>query len=99
MIVITRVTLDEGTGPDWDAAMRDRMETAESVDGWLSGQILMPLEGLNERLIVGAWRSRAAWEAWHNDPTFQQTRDRLAELGSPEGETAWHEVIYHAPGG
>lgn len=96
MTVITRVTLKEGMEPDWDEAMRDRMGTAESVDGWVDGQILIPLEALNERVIVGVWETRAAWEAWHNDPAFQETRQRLAELGADEGTTTWHEAIYHA---
>lgn len=94
MTVITRVTLDEGTEPAWDEAMEHRMATAESVDGWISGQILIPLESLNDRVIVGVWESRAAWEAWHNDPTFQETRERLSEIGADEGTTAWHEAIY-----
>lgn len=96
MTVITRVTLKEGTEPDWDEAMRDRMGTAESVDGWVTGQILIPLEGLNERVIVGVWETRAAWEAWHNDPTFQETRERLAEIDADEGTTTWHEAVYDA---
>lgn len=96
MTVITRVTLDEGTEPAWDEAMRERLETAESLNGWISGQVLIPLEGLNERVIVGMWETRAAWEAWHNDAKFQETRDRLADIGADEGTTSWHEVVYDA---
>lgn len=94
MTVITRVTLEQGTEPDWDAAMKDRMGTAESVEGWVAGQILIPLEALNERVIVGVWETRAAWEAWHNDPTFRETRERLSRIGADEGDTTWHEAVY-----
>lgn len=96
MTVITRVELDEGKEPEWDAAMKERMITAESVDGWVAGQILIPLEKLNERVIVGVWETRAAWEAWHNDPTFQETRGRLEQIGADEGVTTWYEVVYDA---
>ena len=96
MTVITRVALDEGMGPRWDAAMTDRMQTAESVEGWMAGQILMPLDDLDRRVIVGVWETRAAWEAWHENPVFQETRDRLADLGVDEGETTWHEAVYDA---
>lgn len=96
MTVITRVSLEQGTEPEWDSAMRDRMATAESVDGWVAGQILIPLEALNERLIVGVWEDRAAWEAWHNDPAFQQTRDRLDAIGAGDGTTTWYETVYDA---
>lgn len=99
MTVMTRVTLEEGQEPPWDDAMRDRMRTAESVEGWVGGQILIPLDRMNERVIIGVWETRAAWEAWHNDPGFQETRDRLDELGAVEGDTTWHEVVYEGQKG
>jgi heme-degrading monooxygenase HmoA len=96
MTVITRVTLEQGTEPEWDEAMRDRMETARSVEGWISGQILMPLYSPNDRVIVGVWETRAAWESWHEDPTFRETRERLERIGADDGDTVWHEVVYDA---
>jgi heme-degrading monooxygenase HmoA len=93
MTVITHVTLNEGAEPEWDRAMVERLAGARAREGWVRGQILMPLEGMNQRVIVGTWQSRADWEAWHQDPTFTATAARLdalqAELRGPE----WHEVI------
>lgn len=94
MTVITRVVLNRGAEPEWDAAMRERLEAAEQFDGWMSGQLLMPLEALNERVIVGVWRTRADWEAWHNDETFISTRQRLDGLEAGPGEMTWHEVVH-----
>jgi heme-degrading monooxygenase HmoA len=94
MTVITRVVLDEGTEPDWDAAMRARMETAPSADGWISGQILIPLDSPSDRVIVGVWETRAAWEAWHASQEFLATRARLEEIGADDGNTVWHEAVY-----
>ena len=96
MTVITRLTLDEAIRDDWDAAMRDRMETARSVDGWVSGQILVPTGGPADRVIVGVWKSREHWSAWHDDPAFRSTRDRLDAIGADEGITVWHEALYDA---
>ncbi len=91
--VITRVALREGSGPEWDATMRERLHAARARQGWLGGQLLIPLDSLNERLIVGTWQTRADWESWHDDETFTDTRERLDELQAERTETTWHEVL------
>lgn len=97
MTVITRVQLhDEDVVGEWDRAMKDRMSTAEGVDGWISGQVLEPVDAPHRRVIVGVWESRDHWKAWHDDPTFRSTRERLDSLGVDDGDTVWHEPIYHA---
>jgi heme-degrading monooxygenase HmoA len=93
MTVITRIELKEGSEPEWDDVMRERLEAAKTRQGWVAGQIAMPLDSLRSRLIVGTWRTRADWEAWHEDPTFEETRERLEHLQASPGETTWHEVI------
>jgi hypothetical protein len=47
-------------------------------------------------VIVGTWRSRADWEAWHEDPAFRATRVTLDELQSEDHLTIWYEVIEDA---
>jgi heme-degrading monooxygenase HmoA len=54
---------------------------------------VIPLDGLNSRVIIGTWETRADWEAWHTDPTFQETRKQLQGLESAASEEWWHEVI------
>jgi heme-degrading monooxygenase HmoA len=93
MTIVTRVTLREGTEPEWDAAMRDRLEAAKSQSGWHGGQLLIPVDALNKRVIIGTWETRAAWEAWHNDPAFKETRTRLEGLEAEPNQHWWHEVI------
>lgn len=93
MTVVVLVTLNEGAEPEWDAAMRERFEAAQSRDGWVGGQLCMPSDRLDQRLIIGTWHTRAHWEAWHNDPTFTETRERLEGLQTEPAETRWHEVI------
>ncbi|HEV8614977.1 MAG TPA: antibiotic biosynthesis monooxygenase family protein [Methylomirabilota bacterium] len=93
MTIVTHVTLEQGTEPEWDAAMRDRLMAAREQPGWIGGQLLIPLDGLNRRVIIGTWQSRAHWEAWHNNPEFTATRRRLEGLESRPSEEWWHEVI------
>ncbi|HLJ08966.1 MAG TPA: antibiotic biosynthesis monooxygenase [Acidimicrobiia bacterium] len=96
MTVITRVSLREGTEPEWDEAMRERLGAARDQPGWVGGQMLIPLEGLNQRIIVGTWMTRADWEAWHDDPAFQETRNRMEELQAQPDEMEWFEVAIEA---
>jgi heme-degrading monooxygenase HmoA len=92
--VITRVELNAGAESDWEAVMRDRMGAAESADGWIGGSILTPEDDPQARLIVGLWETRDAWEAWHRDPAFHETAERLAGLERDGGRASWHEVVY-----
>jgi heme-degrading monooxygenase HmoA len=92
--VITRVVVNEGAGPAWEAAMGERMTAAESSLGWIGGSILAPEEDRNARVILGLWENRAAWEQWHRDPAFRETAERLTELESDPGTPNWNTVVY-----
>jgi len=85
--------LREGSEPEWDATMRDRLAAAYDRPGWIGGQLLIPLDALNKRIIIGTWETRAAWEAWHNDPGFTATRLQLEGLETAPSQHWWHEVI------
>src|ERR1043165_2763899 len=93
MTIVTRITLKPGSEPEWDAAMRDRMAAAVDQPGWVGGQLLIPLDALDGRVIVGTWETRADWEAWHHAPAFQETRAKLEGLEAAPSQHAWHEVI------
>jgi heme-degrading monooxygenase HmoA len=93
MTIVTHVHLREGAGPDWDAAMRTRLSAARKASGWIGGQLLRPADKPDRRVIVGTWRTRADWEAWHHDPQFTETRQRLDRLESAPSEYWWHDVV------
>lgn len=93
LTIVTHLTLKEGTEPEWDAAMRERLNAAKERPGWVGGQLLIPLDGMNRRVIIGTWQTRSDWEAWHTDPAFAETRQRLADLEAAPAESWWHEVI------
>ena len=44
-------------------------------------------------VIVGTWRTRADWEAWHTDRKFAETRRRIEGLESTPSEHVWHEAV------
>lgn len=93
MTIVTHVTVKRGSEPEWDATMRERLSAAADRPGWVGGQLLIPLDAPDQRVIVGTWQTRADWEAWHNDPSFTQTRATLDGLEAAPSRHAWHEVI------
>jgi heme-degrading monooxygenase HmoA len=96
MTVITQVTLKSGCGPEWDAAMRDRLSAARGRPGWIGGQLAIPLDGSNKRAVIGTWESRADWEAWREDETFTETRKRMDGPQEGRSEMVWYEVVTDA---
>ena len=93
MTIVTHVHLKEGAGREWDTAMRTRLSAAKKRPGWVGGQLLRQSDKADRRVIVGTWRTRADWEAWHQDPQFAETRQRLDGLESGPAEHWWHEVV------
>ena len=93
MTIVTHVHLKHGAEQEWDAAMRTRLSAAKKRPGWVGGQLLRPSDQSDRRVIVGTWRTRADWEAWHHDRQFAATRGRLEGLESGPAEHWWHEVV------
>lgn len=96
MTVITRVKLTNGSESEWDQAMQERLKAAPGQQGWIGGQLLVPEEGRNERVIVGTWESRADWKTWHEDEAFQETRKRMEGLQEGPDEMEWFEIVKDA---
>src|SRR5438128_4708475 len=92
MTIVTHVHLKDGAGRDWDAAMRTRLSAARKASGWVGGQLLRPADKPDRRVIVGTWRTRANWEAWHHDPHSRRrasgSTDWRARLPSTGGTTS-----------
>src|SRR5437879_13330177 len=93
MTIVTHVHLKDGAGRDWDAAMRTRLSAARKRSGWVGGQLLRPADKPDRRVIVGTWRSRANWEAWHHDPQFAEPRQRLDGLESAPAANWRHDHV------
>jgi heme-degrading monooxygenase HmoA len=94
--VITRVVINDGAEPEWEAVMRERMTAAEALPGWIGGAILAPQDDPRARVIFGLWDTRGAWEQWHATPTFRETAERLKGLEADPGTATWNTVAYAA---
>ena len=91
--VLTTTTLRRGAEDAWDVAMRERFESARQRPGWISGQLLAGEARPHVRMIVGTWRSREDWEAWHHDPAFLDRRNELEKLEAEPSRVEWFSVL------
>ena len=91
--IVTEVGLKQGAEQKWDEIMQERMSAAKEQPGWVGGQLLRPADDPGRRVIVGTWRSRDDWHAWHTAPRFQETRAELDGLVRGPEEHTWHYVV------
>ena len=96
MTVVTTTRLRPVGAQEWDAAMRERFDSARGRPGWISGQLLTPADEPGTRTIVGTWRSREDWEDWHADPAFLERRETLEQYEAEPSRTAWFSVVADA---
>jgi heme-degrading monooxygenase HmoA len=94
--VVTTTTLRRGAEEAWDSAMRERFDSARGRPGWVEGQLLTADARPHVRVIVGTWRSREDWEAWHHDPAFLDRRTALEDLEAEPSRVEWFTVVTHA---
>jgi heme-degrading monooxygenase HmoA len=92
-VITHHVLRDDAAAQEWDASMYQRLAAARDQPGWIGGQLLRALNDRMLRTIVGTWESREAWEAWHGEVAFRETRERLDGLQSRPSETTWYELI------
>ncbi|AOY74021.1 antibiotic biosynthesis monooxygenase (plasmid) [Arthrobacter sp. TES] len=91
--VVSTMQLESNSEKEWDQLIRERFRSARDRVGWISGQLLAPSDAPNTRVIIGTWKSRQDWEAWHEDPAFLTSRRRLDELQHIDHQTALYDVI------
>jgi heme-degrading monooxygenase HmoA len=96
MTVLTTSKLRPAGQEEWDAAIRERFDSAQRMPGWVSGQLLTPEDDPLSRVIVGTWNSREDWMAWHDDPAFLDKRTVLEALESAPNVTRWFYVVADA---
>ncbi len=92
MTIVTRVTIEPGKEPSWDAAFRERVNAVKKQPGWVGVQLSIPAGEINKRIVIGTWDTRADWEAWHATDAFQRTRQQMDGVETASREEWWHEV-------
>lgn len=78
-VAMNRITVNEGRGPDLEAAFANRERYVNEAPGFISFHLLRPQEG-NTYISMSMWESREAFEAWTKSEAFAAThRSGLAQ--------------------
>lgn len=70
-IVMNRLTVHEGRGPDLEAAFARRANLVQGAPGFIEFRLLRPAKG-NTYISMSRWESREAFENWTRSPAFAE---------------------------
>jgi heme-degrading monooxygenase HmoA len=93
LTVISQTRVKMGQGAAWDAAYHERAADARMQPGWIDLHLLVPVDDPQNRVVVGTWRDRDAWQRWHDTDVFTRTRERLNAATESGGEHQWYDVV------
>ena len=82
-IVINAITVPEGAGDELARRFAARAGAVDDQDGF---ELLRPVDGRNQWLVMTRWRDQAAFDAWFNSQAFQHGHAR------PEGDAGARPV-------
>ena len=77
--MINAITVPEGAGDELARRFAARAGAVDDQDGFEGFELLRPVDGRNQWLVLTRWRDKAAFEAWFNSQAFQHGHAR------PEG--------------
>lgn len=78
-IVINAITVPEGAGDELAKRFAARAGAVDDQEGFEGFELLRPVDGRNQWLVVTRWRDKAAFDGWFNSQAFQHGHAR------PEG--------------
>lgn len=87
-VAMNRITVNEGRGPDLEAAFANRAKLVNEAPGFISFHLLRPQEG-NTYISMTMWESKAAFEDWTRSESFAAGH----RGGSAQGVAAGRPVL------
>jgi quinol monooxygenase YgiN len=78
--VLIERTLKPGCWDSFQAAIRQARLKADSVEGFIAGELLQDLSNPNETLVISAWKEERFWEQWLNSPEREKLNQTIADL-------------------
>lgn len=70
-VVMNRITVVEGKGPELEAAFANRARYVNAAPGFVAFHLLRPQQG-NTYISMSMWRSREDFENWTRSEAFAE---------------------------
>lgn len=71
-IVINAITVPEGSGDELARRFAARAGAVDDQEGFEGFELLRPVDGRTQWLVVTRWRDQAAFDAWFQSQAFAQ---------------------------
>ncbi|MDQ1245736.1 MAG: hypothetical protein QG597_103 [Actinomycetota bacterium] len=93
-VAINVLSVPPGAGSELEARFAGRAGMVESSPGFMSFELLRPVEGTEDYLVVTHWESRAAYESWLGSRSFAAGHGGEGRRPVAEGSSIWaFEVV------
>ena len=93
VIKINAITVESDSGDELAHRFAARAGAVDSADGFEGFELLKPVDGRHQWLVVTRWRDEAAFEAWTSSPAFAHSHRSESER---QGEAAPRPVGVHS---
>ncbi|ADV65908.1 antibiotic biosynthesis monooxygenase family protein [Deinococcus maricopensis] len=78
--VMNRIAVNPDYAQQFEARFRDRARLVDGMPGFISNQVLRPVNPGDPYIVLTLWESRAHFEAWTRSDAFAQGHARSGSL-------------------
>lgn len=71
-VVMNRLTVNEGKGPELEAAFANRARYVNDAPGFIAFHLLRPQQGSQTYVSLSMWKDRASFDAWTKSEAFAE---------------------------
>lgn len=83
-VAINAITVESDSGDELAKRFAARAGAVDSADGFEGFELLRPVDGRHQWLVVTRWRDAAAFEAWTSSSAFAHGHRSQAERAGGE---------------
>lgn len=78
IVKINAIEVPEGRGPELEQRFANRAGAVEDAPGFLSYELLRPVEGETRYFVLTRWESEEAFQTWRNSEDFARGHRQAA---------------------
>lgn len=93
-VAINVLTVPEGGGELLEQRFGARKGSVDSATGFLSFELLRPVSGTDDYLVLTRWRSQADFEAWTSSQSFRQGHASATDRDVDRSSSATASTIW-----
>ncbi len=93
-VAMNVLTVPEGGGAVLEERFAARRQSVDQAPGFLSFELLRPLAGTDDYLVVTRWQDQTAFDAWTASQSFRAGHAQASDRGEGERPAATGSTIW-----